>query len=143
MSDGWKRPESVLVVIGTRNGDVLLMERREPKGFWQSVTGSLELDETPAEAAARELREETGIEARPEDCHLSQRFPIVPPWKARYAPDVTYNLEHAFRLILPEKLKVRLNPKEHLAALWLSRGEAIRRASSWSNSLAIEHCLPE
>ena len=43
--------------------DVLLLERADFPGYWQSVTGSQEPGETLAETAARELAEETGIDA--------------------------------------------------------------------------------
>ncbi|HUH00249.1 MAG TPA: NUDIX domain-containing protein, partial [Gammaproteobacteria bacterium] len=56
-----KRPISVLVVVHTRSGEVLLLERIQPPGWWQSVTGSLEAGETPWDAAVRELHEETGM----------------------------------------------------------------------------------
>jgi ADP-ribose pyrophosphatase YjhB (NUDIX family) len=51
----------VLIVIYTDGGEFLLLERRRPAGFWQSVTGSLEWGEMPTRAARRELIEETGI----------------------------------------------------------------------------------
>ena len=132
-----KRPESVLVVVATRAGEVLLLERRSPSGFWQSVTGSLDWGESAGAAAERELREETGICAQPEDCRETRSFPIVPPWRSRYAPDATHNLEHVFRLILPARVEVRPNPPEHAAACWLPRALAARRVGSWSNREAI------
>ena len=62
----FKRPESVLVVVYTCTGKVLLLRRADIPEFWQSITGSMEWgDEQPAETAARELREETGIVASP------------------------------------------------------------------------------
>lgn len=143
MAVTWKRPESVLVVIATRAGEVLLLQRREPRGFWQSVTGSLEWGESAGAAAARELREETGLIAEPEDCFETRRFPIVPPWRARYAPQASENVEHAFRLILPEPLAVALNPAEHVAACWLPRAAAARRVGSWSNREAILRWVPD
>ncbi len=39
----------------------MLLERRRPPGFWQSVTGSLEWGELADAAARREVIEETGI----------------------------------------------------------------------------------
>ncbi|OGI40006.1 MAG: dihydroneopterin triphosphate diphosphatase [Candidatus Muproteobacteria bacterium RBG_16_62_13] len=136
----FKRPESVLVVVATRTGRVLLMQRRDDPGFWQSVTGSLRWDErSPAVAAVRELVEETGLP--PEgliDLHWVQRFPILPAWRARFAPEVRENVEHAFALWLPAERPVLLNPQEHLAFGWFGFDEALPKASSWSNRAVIE-----
>ena len=139
----WKRPESVLVVIYTNRGDVLLLRRRQPDDFWQSVTGSLHWDETPEQAAARELIEETGFppdNLRPTG--LTYRFPIVPPWKARYAPGVETNTETVFALPLASRQTPTLNPDEHLEYRWLPKAEAITLASSWTNREAIERLVP-
>jgi len=131
----FKRPESVLVLVCTRAGDVLLMERTRPRGFWQSVTGSLEWGESARSAALRELREETGLRAgnRLIDLHRGERFPIVPPWRARYAPSARFNREHWFVLELPARQTVRLQSSEHRQYRWLSAAQATRRASSWTN----------
>ena len=51
----YKRPESVLVVIHTADLQILLLERADAPGFWQSVTGSLEEGENLPEAAWREV----------------------------------------------------------------------------------------
>ena len=135
----YKRPESVLVVVHTRGGEVLLLERVRPHGFWQSVTGSLEWGEAAADAAARELREETGLVARHALVVLrrGERFPIVPPWKARYGPGVRFNTEHWFAVELPGRRMVRLSRQEHRQCRWLPASAAARRASSWTNRKAI------
>ncbi len=133
----WKRPESVLVVVHTDGGRVLLLRRREPAGFWQSVTGSLEWGEEADAAAARELAEETGIRARPVPTGLRYRYPIVPPWRARYDPAVKENLEHVYHLRLPAPVPVQPDPREHLEAVWLPREEAAARVFSATNREAI------
>ena len=57
-----KIPESVLVVIHSADLQVLLLERADKPGFWQSVTGSKDaLDEPLVTTAIREVQEETGI----------------------------------------------------------------------------------
>jgi len=135
----------VLVVVATRTGRVLLLQRRDDPGFWQSVTGSLLWEEqSPLEAAARELREETGLGAEGlQDLHWTQRFPILPVWRTRYDPAVKENLEHAFALWLPEERPVTLNPLEHLAYGWFGFDKALEKASSWSNRRVIESLAGE
>lgn len=139
----WRRPESVLVVVHTRDGDVLLLRRVEPPDFWQSVTGTLQTDETPAEAARREVMEETGITALAglEDTGIVREFPIIGPWRARYAPGVTVNREYAFTLALPGRVVPQLSPGEHAEYLWLPAPEAAERVASWTNRDAILRLL--
>lgn len=136
---GYKRPESVLVLVCTSQNDVLLLERTEPSGFWQSVTGSLHWGEGAMDAARRELYEETGLmvgRSLRNLCH-SERFPIVPPWRRRYAPHVRFNKEYWFIVRLPGRRLVRLNPAEHRRYRWVSAERAARLAFSWTNSKAI------
>lgn len=142
MSPAGRRPESVLVVVHTHTGEALLLERADPREFWQSVTGTLEWGETPAAAAAREVREETGLPVDGlRDAHLSRRFPILPAWRARYAPDVDSNLEHVWYLELPRVVPVSLNPAEHVDYAWLPLTEALERASSWTNRAALKRLI--
>jgi dihydroneopterin triphosphate diphosphatase len=135
----FKRPESVLVVVHTPALDCLLLERVQPQGFWQSVTGTLRWDEMPAECAAREIDEETGLPAAVlRDARVQQSFPILPAWRSRYAPDVASNLEHLFYLEVPEVQPVRLAPAEHVAYLWLPVDAAIEKVASWTNRDALQ-----
>jgi len=139
----FKRPESVLVVVRTRQGEVLLMRRTRPSHFWQSVTGSLRWGESSVSAARRELYEETGIMAGDAlvDLRHSVSFPILPAWRSRYAPSAFSNREHWFALTLPHRRCVRLHPDEHTEYRWLPPAQAARLASSWTNRDAIRFLL--
>ena len=140
-----KIPVSTLVVIYTPELDVLLLERADHPGFWQSVTGSQDAGETLADTAAREVAEETGIDARRyrlEDWNLRNVYEIYPVWRHRYAEGVTHNTEHVFGLEVPGRVPVEVAPREHLAAQWLPWNEAAERVFSWSNRKALL-MLPE
>jgi len=138
-----KIPESVLVVIYTPDLDVLLIERADKPGYWQSVTGSLDAPDEPLlQAAARELFEETGIVADGDtvvlhDWHLSNIYEIYPVWRHRYAPGVTHNTEHVFGVCVPRDTPVTLAPREHLQHAWLPYMDAADRCFSSSNAEAI------
>lgn len=141
-----KIPESVLVVIHTAELEVLLIERADQPGFWQSVTGSKDaLDEPLATTARREVFEETGIAigsprvplANLRDWHLSNVYEIYPVWRHRYAAGVTHNTEFVFGLRVPRDIAIRLAPREHVAHAWLPWREAADRCFSPSNAEAI------
>ncbi|WBY03406.1 dihydroneopterin triphosphate diphosphatase [Ramlibacter tataouinensis] len=137
----FKIPRSVLVVIHTPALEVLLINRADAPGFWQSVTGSRATDDEPLEqTAVREVFEETGIDARAgvlRDWGLENVYEIYPRWRHRYAPGVTHNTEHVFGLQVPAGTEVRLEPREHTAFRWLSWREAADACFSPSNAEAI------
>lgn len=136
-----KIPVSALVLVHTRDARVLLIERADAPGYWQSVTGSQEPGETLVATAARELLEETGIDAAAhgglDDWQLSSVYEIFARWRHRYAAGTTHNTEHVFALELPAPVDVRLDPREHSAYLWLPWEEAAAKCFSWSNRDAI------
>lgn len=139
----FKLPQSVLVVIHSPALDVLLIERADAPGFWQSVTGSKDTDAESFQAAAvREVMEETGLDAHAPGHHLidwalENVYEIYPQWLHRYAPGVTHNTEHLFGLCVPSSVPVRLNPREHRAQVWLPWREAADLCFSPSNAEAI------
>jgi len=137
----YKLPVSVLVVVHTAEMEVLLIERAARAGFWQSVTGSIDWPGEPLEETARrEVLEETGIDARRgrlERMNAVNRFEIYLRWRHRFAPGVTHNTEHAFRLELARREAVKLAPGEHTAYAWLSWRDAAAKCFSWSNRDAI------
>ena len=144
----FKIPQSVLVVIHTPALEVLLIERADKPGFWQSVTGSKDaLDEPLVGTCIREVAEETGIAIGSEnvpltalrDWQLANDYEIYPVWRHRYAPGVTRNTEHVFGLTVPAGTAVRLSPREHLQFQWLPWREAADRCFSPSNAEAVLH----
>jgi dATP pyrophosphohydrolase len=162
MKPSHKIPESVLVVIYSAGLEVLLIERADRPGYWQSVTGSKDTpDEALAATAAREVMEETGIvvadnamplasssalggdamsmvpKANLCDWHLSNVYQIYPLWRHRYAPGVTHNTEHVFSLLVPRDIPITLAPREHLNYLWLPYRQAADKCFSPSNAEAI------
>ena len=137
----YKTPISALVVIYTKQLDILLLSRADKSNFWQSVTGSLEQDESPFETAKREVLEETGIICNNfllEDWNLSHEYKIFSHWQYRYAPGVEYNTEHIFGLELPKKIPVTLSPNEHIDFKWVKLQEAKETVFSWTNVKALE-----
>lgn len=155
MNKPFKIPESVLVVIYTPELDVLLIERADKPGYWQSVTGSRDaLDEPLLETARREVFEETGIrvvdgvpEMRPgatevglndlRNWQLSNVYEIYPVWRHRYAPGVTKNVEHVFGLKVRRDITIKLSPREHVNHMWLPYRAAADHCFSPSNAEAI------
>ena len=139
----YKIPRSVLVVVHTRCLDVLLIERADKPGYWQSVTGSKDrLDEPLAETARREVLEETGFDVDAvggelTDWQLANVYEIYPHWRPRYAPGVTRNTEHVFGLQVPTALAPTLAPREHLSWVWLPWHAAADRCFSPSNAEAV------
>ena len=134
----FRRPESVLIVIHTAGGEYLLLERRRPPGFWQSVTGSLEWGEPADAAARREVIEETGItQGVLVNLQWTQVYEILPAFGKVYAPGVTLNLEHAFSLRLPQRVPVVLSDSEHVQYRWVPSLEALDIVSSSTNRAVI------
>lgn len=145
MGAAYKIPVSVLVVIHTPDLRVLLLERADRPGFWQSVTGSQDAGETLLQTAQREVGEETGLDAscfELVDWRKQNQYQIYRRWRSRYAPGVTHNTEHVFSMQVPQALAVTLAKREHLRYVWLPWRDAADKVFSWSNADAIRE-LPQ
>ena len=136
----YKIPVSVLVVIHTTDLQVLLLERTDHPGYWQSVTGSQNPGETLHQTALREVSEETGLNAADyslTDWQIENQYEIYEEWRWRYAPDVKINTEHVFGLCLPDIMPVKIAAREHLNYIWLPWQQAVEKVFSRSNADAI------
>ena len=129
-----------MVVIYTADLQVLLLERADHPGYWQSVTGSQDEGETLFDTATREVKEETGLDAENfelTDWHIQNQYEIFQEWRWRYPPGVTHNTEHVFGLKVPGDIPITIAAREHLSSIWLPWQEAAEKVFSWSNAQAI------
>jgi 8-oxo-dGTP pyrophosphatase MutT (NUDIX family) len=94
------RGDQEIVVVVRREGELLVMRRApERLGYWSIVAGGVEADETPEEAAQRELLEETGLKAEVRPLPVSLSYSLLddpPAIRARYAPGIERVTVHAF-----------------------------------------------
>lgn len=137
---GNKQPVSVIVVIYTVDMQVLLLERADHPGYWQSVTGSRDGTESLRETAVREVFEETGLDADQfelTDWQMQNHYEIYPHWQHRYPEGVTQNVEHVYGLQLPSCLAITISPREHLNFQWLPLQQAADKVFSPSNRAMI------
>jgi dATP pyrophosphohydrolase len=141
MNTQWRIPESALIVIYNGSGQVLVLQRNDDPLFWQSVTGTREVNENPMQTAEREVLEETGIDIRAQhyqliDCKQTNQYEIRERWRHRYPPDTKVNTEYVFAVQVVDGQKITLT--EHSAYLWLSKPEAMAKVWSPSNKAAIQ-----
>jgi len=120
-------PDEVLVVV--RRGNRYLVLRRVPErlGYWSTVAGGVEPDETPAIAALRELREETGLEAAVTELPITLAYSLLddpPDVRARYAPGIETVTVHSFVAEAPRDWEPTLDD-EHDDYRWCEADDAI------------------
>lgn len=143
----YKRPESVLVMIYDHNDQVLVLQRKDDPEFWQSVTGTIEIDEMPIETAIREVLEETGLDVITSgfdivDTRVVNQFEIRPEWRHKYPPGEFTNTEYVFTVCVNSSLPITLT--EHFQYKWLKASDARDLVWSQSNRDAIvRHFFPE
>jgi lipoyl(octanoyl) transferase len=118
----------VEVVLAVRRGEEHLVVHRSPaKGaYWHCISGALEPGETPAEAAARELEEETGLVATPVELDAGFRYSLSeePERLPDFAPGTTEIVVHAFLVDAPAGWEPRLD-HEHDGYRWCTRDDAV------------------
>jgi 8-oxo-dGTP pyrophosphatase MutT (NUDIX family) len=121
-----RQPHEALVLV--RRGDEWLVLHRTPafEAYWHVVAGAVEPGETAAEAAARELAEETGLDAAVLDLGRPFEYPLAEESEAvrtRFAPGVAAVRVDAFLAEAPAGWEPRLND-EHDEYRWCSPAEA-------------------
>ena len=135
-----KIPISIQVIIFIDDKNILLLQRKDNPNYWQSVTGSMEKDESPKECARREVFEETGLIVNDYNffsLNQMNQYQIYPEWKYRYDENVSTNIEHLFALQLHKKEHIIINPQEHIEYIWTDLEDAIKKVFSWTNRNAL------
>jgi lipoyl(octanoyl) transferase len=129
------REESVrLVKVMVHDGErVLLLHRRPERGnFWQPITGSIEEGELPPATARRELNEETGNDAVPEDIQLQQSFMIESHHLSAKFPPPVIATEIGFAARVNAGATIKMDAEEHDAFGWFTFAQAYERIR-WSD----------
>ncbi len=118
---------------------VLLLHRRPERGnFWQPITGAIEPGETPIETARREITEETGNHAEPEELGLQQSFLIESHYlEARLTPPVIAS-EIGFVTQMSADARIQMDSAEHDAFGWFPFAEAYEKIRWTDDREALE-----
>jgi 8-oxo-dGTP pyrophosphatase MutT (NUDIX family) len=127
-------------VIVRRGGEFLFMHRAEDR-YWHVAAGVVEEGEDFAAAAARELREETGLEADVVDLEREQTYALPPDQRAEYPADVTRVTIRNFSAEAPAGWEPVLN-EEHDAHRWVDLAGAVAIAH-WPETSEIIAALAE
>ena len=121
--------EVTVFVTRTAGSEVLIVHRSpEQGGYWHVVAGGVEPGETVAEAAERELREETDLSAKPaagvDVCEYVDPLTDEPANRRnQYDPSVAEVEVTCFHVTAPDEWEPRLD-WEHDDHRWCAPGEA-------------------
>jgi dATP pyrophosphohydrolase len=131
-----RQPLEVLVFV--RRGAEVLVAHRAPRfgSYWHTIAGGVEPGETELEAAVRELREETGLDARDDLVALGHRLAYSldedpPERRALFAPGVAEVEVECFVADVPAGWEPELD-HEHDGYRWCSPAEA-RELLRWDD----------
>jgi 8-oxo-dGTP pyrophosphatase MutT (NUDIX family) len=105
------------VAIFVHRGEQLLVVHRAQDNYWHVVAGALEQGETFSDAAARELREETGLVAQPTDMGLEQTYAITARERPLYPAGTAGVVIGNFHVEAPAGWEPQLN-EEHDRYEW-------------------------
>lgn len=102
--------------------------------FWQGVSGALETGESFADAARREVYEETAIVLGAiVDTGFEHVYPIRPEWRSSYGPGPSIVKERVFFAIVPAVTEPTLSA-EHQALRWCSSMRAAELLTFGANA---------
>jgi len=111
------------------------MLHRAIDDYWHVVAGVVEEGETFPEAAARELREETGLDASVADVRMRQLYAVPESMRADYLAGVDQVVIENFTVVVPLGWEPVLN-EEHDDYRWLSASDSIAIAH-WPETKAV------
>ncbi|TMD52024.1 MAG: NUDIX domain-containing protein [Chloroflexi bacterium] len=131
------RETSVII----RRGDEFLMLHRAIDDYWHVVAGVVEDGETFAEAAARELREETALDAPVVDVRMPQGYRVPDEMRSEYLTGVNQVAIENFTVEVPMGWEPVLN-EEHDSYKWLTRDDAVAIAH-WPETKEVLTVLAE
>ena len=109
--------DEVAIAVARADRFLVLLRAPDRGGYWNLAAGHVEPGETDAEAATRELREETGLEADVVDLGLDSRYDL---------PDGSRITLGLFAATAPAGWEPTLDA-EHVEYRWLDRDGAVGR----------------
>jgi len=132
----WYRPNAT-VIVSNEKGQVLLCERADRPGSVQTVQGGIEPNETPEQAARRELKEEIGLTSSQYEMKAALIQSLRYDWSPRTQRQLAHTgycgqEPHFFLIETPSTTKFDLNKydREFRRVWWGSPEDLVRL--SWS-----------